>query len=167
MLFPSLNLYLVVRPTHPLHKATMPATSTGFPSSFKLTLSWTSLHFPAALLLNSIKSWCKQWTLNSSYSGKAMSPCNTTDLQTVEEQAWFFYPHNHKSLADSHGGSIASKYCQLILFISSFFPEILVKLLTALTKVEWLFPTSCHSLISQPGISTLHPLLGMAATAQW
>lgn len=63
----------------------------------------------------------------------------------------------HESLAASHSGSRASKYCQFILFIRSFFPEILVKLLTALAKVELLFPTSCHSLISQSGISALHP----------
>lgn len=62
----------------------------------------------------------------------------------------------HRSLAASHSASRASKYCQFILFICSFFPEILVKLLTALAKVE-LFPTSCHSLISQPWVSALHP----------
>lgn len=42
----------------------------------------------------------------------------------------------HRSLAASHSASRASKYCQFILFICSFFPEILVKLLTALAKVE-------------------------------
>lgn len=82
------------------------------------------------------QAWVKAVS-SSLLSCAALSPCNGAEqCSQADRTGRMRYCQDHRSPAAPHNRSCASEYCQLILLVSSFFPEILVNLLIALAKLE-------------------------------